>query len=223
MHPPEANRQRSGTSLVEMMLIVAVIGVLASTGGVAMRSWLSAQLVQSTSRSIADLVHQGRGEAIRTGVTHLVFFQTDADASALVTPAGDAAAALLIRDDDGDGAPDSNEFVRAVFADDTNRLSWGVTTATTPVPTDPTPDHGQPPPSPWTFQQPDGSAANWVALFPDGTPRSFAVGPFAADPLGSGAGAVYLTDGSRDYAVVVASLGGVRVHGWDAAAGAWRN
>jgi Tfp pilus assembly protein FimT len=217
------NRQRSGTSLIEMMVLIAIVGVLAATSGFAMRSWQDAQRIQMTSRSIADLVHLGRGEAIRTGVAHLIFFGSDAAAADLLTPSGDAAAAVLIRDADSDGIIDAGEYVNSVAADDSDTLSWGVATATTPVPTDPTPDHGQPPPAAWTFEQPNGSAAHWVALFPDGTPRSFQVAPFAADPLGSGAGAVYLTDGRRDYAVVVASLGGVRVHGWDAANGAWRN
>ena len=88
-----SNRQRSGTSLIEMMVLIAIVGVLAATSGFAMRSWRDAQRIQTTSRSIADLVHLGRGEAIRTGVAHLVFFGSDTAAASLVTPSGDAAAA----------------------------------------------------------------------------------------------------------------------------------
>ena len=33
---------------------------------------------------------------------------------------------------------------------------------------------------------------------------------------------VYITNGRRDYAVVLAALGGVRVHAWDGSPGSWR-
>ena len=209
-------------SLIEIVVIVAIVSVMATAGSFAMSSWATAQRVKDTSRGMADLLRQGRGEAIRTGITHLVFFDTDAGAANLVAPDGAQVAAMLTRDIDGDGSVGPGEYVSSVPLDTTNTLSWGVAAATVPVPTDPTADHAAPPPSPWTFSQPGGSAANWVALFPDGTPRGFSVGPFTADSMGSGAGAVYLTNGERDYAVVVAALGGVRVHGWDLDAGAWR-
>lgn len=217
------DRKRCGAySLVEIVVIVAIVSVMATAGSFAMTSWMTGQRLKGASRGMADLVLLGRGEAIRTGITHLVFFDTDAGVANLVAPDGVQVAAMLTRDVDGDGSIDPGEYVSSVPLDTTNTLSWGVTAATIPVPTDPTADHTAPPPSPWTFSQPGGSAANWVALFPDGTPRGFSVGPFTADSMGSGSGAVYLTNGERDYAVVVASLGGVRVHGWDLDAGAWR-
>jgi prepilin-type N-terminal cleavage/methylation domain-containing protein len=222
MYALRDQNRRSGFSLVEMMVIVAIMGVIATAGTFAMGSWATAQRVKDATRSMADLILQGRGEAIRTGATHLVFFNTDASVANLVAPDGSQVAAMLINDVDGDGSIDPGEYVSSVPLDISNTLSWGVTSATVPVPTDPTVNHAAPPPSPWTFTQPGGAAANWVALFPDGTPRGFSIGPFAADPMGSGAGAVYLTNGERDYALVVASLGGVRVHGWNLDAGAWR-
>jgi hypothetical protein len=54
-------------------------------------------------------------------------------------------------------------------------------------------------------------------------PRAFSTGPFAAGALGSGRGAVYVSSGKRDYAVVLAPLGGVRVHAWNRGAAAWTN
>jgi hypothetical protein len=42
-------------------------------------------------------------------------------------------------------------------------------------------------------------------------------------PIGDGGGAVYLTNGQRDYAVVLSPLGAVRVHAWNVGAGAWTN
>ena len=42
-----------------------------------------------------------------------------------------------------------------------------------------------------------------------------------AGRLGTGGGTIYLWTDSRDYAITLAPLGGVRVHVWDPAAGAW--
>ena len=41
--------------------------------------------------------------------------------------------------------------------------------------------------------------------------------------LGSGNGAIYITNGSRDYAIVLNPLGGIRVHAWNGGAGQWQN
>ena len=80
-----------------------------------------------------------------------------------------------------------------------------------------------PPAAPWTFQEPDGDPANWVVIQPDGVPRPFTTdGGYAVGAVGSGAGVIYLTNGARDYAVVVSPLGGLRVHSWDRDAGQWR-
>jgi hypothetical protein len=56
---------------------------------------------------------------------------------------------------------------------------------------------------------------------PDGIPRSFSIGPFTLGDAVSGDGAVYVTSGSRDYAVVLTPLGSVRVHAWNPGGGAW--
>ena len=72
-----------------------------------------------------------------------------------------------------------------------------------------------------SFTKPDGDAARWVLFRPDGMPRAFSVSPFDEGNVASGNGAVYVTSGERDYAVVLAPLGGVRVHAWERGAGAW--
>jgi hypothetical protein len=58
-------------------------------------------------------------------------------------------------------------------------------------------------------------------FLPDGTPRGFSINPFAGGPITSGNGGIYVSSGSRDYAVVLAPLGGVRVHAWEREAGQW--
>jgi hypothetical protein len=58
---------------------------------------------------------------------------------------------------------------------------------------------------------------------PDGIPRGYSTGPYAEGAIGTGGGAVYLTNGIRDYAIVLSPLGGVQVDAWDVGSGAWRN
>ena len=74
-----------------------------------------------------------------------------------------------------------------------------------------------------TFTDPAGNPSRWVVFLPDGMPRAFSTGPFAAGAVGAGGGAVYVSSGTRDYAVVLAPLGGVRVHSWNRGASAWTN
>jgi hypothetical protein len=57
---------------------------------------------------------------------------------------------------------------------------------------------------------------------PQGMPVSFTPACVVGG-AGSGAGGVYLTNGIRDYAVLLSPLGGTRLHGWDATIGAWTN
>ena len=69
---------------------------------------------------------------------------------------------------------------------------------------------------------PDGDPARWVAFQPDGIPRAFTDGPLLTGAVGTGNGAVYVTDGNRDFAVVLTALGAIRVHAFDKGAGTWR-
>jgi hypothetical protein len=67
-----------------------------------------------------------------------------------------------------------------------------------------------------------GVATTWVVFAPDGIPRGFDAACTLGD-VGSGNGAIYLTNGRRDYAVVLSPLGTVRVHSWEQGAGQWTN
>jgi hypothetical protein len=55
---------------------------------------------------------------------------------------------------------------------------------------------------------------------PDGRPLGFDAA-CTMGQLGSGNGAVYITNGSRDFAIVLNPLGGVRVHSWNSGTGQW--
>jgi prepilin-type N-terminal cleavage/methylation domain-containing protein len=217
-------RPLQGYTLIELMIVVVVLGIMAGIVATVLTRGAADQRAKAAARSVADLFQLARTEAIRTGVNHVVFFQADAADGALQNASGEAVAALLIADADTDGVPDAGEYKASVPFDDTGSLSWGGTNADTAAPND-NPGGTFPATDPdfacCTFLDPGGDPARWVAFLPDGMPRGFSTGPFAATPLGEGGGSVYLTSGRRDYAVVLAPLGGVRVHGWNAAADAW--
>ena len=75
------------------------------------------------------------------------------------------------------------------------------------------------------FAQSDRRTAGDDGNFrPDGVPVT-SVGTVgtcgAVGNTGDGGGAFYITNGQRDFAVVLSPLGGARVHVWSAAAGGW--
>jgi hypothetical protein len=41
--------------------------------------------------------------------------------------------------------------------------------------------------------------------------------------LGSGNGGIYLTNGQRDFGIVLNALGGIRIHTWNPGSGQWRS
>jgi prepilin-type N-terminal cleavage/methylation domain-containing protein len=220
-------QRRGGFSLIEVMIVVAILGIFALIGGIAMRSSMGEARAKGAVRNFADLMMLARTEAIRTGDNHIVFFAHDAENNALTGGGGQPAAALLIRDQDGDGKVDAGEKVAAVNVDTTDSLGWGSAYAASGSSKAPNDNPAATFPESdadffcCSFTEPGGAAARWVLFRPDGMPRAFSVGPFSAGNVASGNGAVYVTSGERDYAVVLAPLGGVRVHAWARGAGVW--
>ena len=134
-----------GFTMIEVMIVIAISAVLSLAGGMVLTEWTQSQRVKGTARNMADLALLARGEAIRTGTPHLLFFSIDNNAVALQTPDGTAAAALVAVDDDGDGFYDApDEFVSASPLDTTGTLSWGLDQRHGPRPRRPDPGSGQP-------------------------------------------------------------------------------
>jgi prepilin-type N-terminal cleavage/methylation domain-containing protein len=216
-------------TLVEVMVAVGILGVLAAIAVPNIAEWARHQRLKDGARSVGDLLLIARSEAIRTGRRQIVYFGPPGSTD----PAGNAVEAdgtwvpVLVLDD---GVPagsncqiEGGEDVEGLRPID--GLEWGVTEATGPVPT----DAGSGPfaPSPWdggTFADSAGNPVNWVMFGPDGMPVTFSgAGGVCGtlSPSGGGGGALYLTDGERDYAVVLSPIGGVRVHLWNPSNGAW--
>lgn len=220
-----ARGQRAFT-LIEVMIALGVIAIFAAMAVPSMGRWVDDQRVKSSARSAADLFTLARSESIRLGRSHLVCFQTQQNLGALTNVSGGVPIANVVQDDDGAGPlPAPNGVIdggeRVVDLRAQPGLNWGVTWATAAAPLDP--DPGGTFATGLTFRRPSNAPARCIAYAPDGTPRGFDVGPYALGIVGSGAGALYVTNGNRDYAVVLSPLGGVRIHAWDRASNQWRN
>jgi prepilin-type N-terminal cleavage/methylation domain-containing protein len=223
-------RRHSGVTLIELMVVIGLMSVVLALAVPGFSAWFANQRAKSTARSIADALLLARAESIRTGHRHIVYFGNPG----ATDPAGNAVeylgqwVPLLVTDD---GTPvasnceiDAGESTTSVAPVD--GLSWGVSEASAAVPTDSGHAPFNPAP-PWdgaTFADATSTKVNWVMFQPDGIPVTFtgAGGTCGAlGSVGSGAGAFYLTNGKRDYAVVLSPLGGVRVHVWNGGTHAW--
>jgi Tfp pilus assembly protein FimT len=222
-------RLTAGITLIEIMVVVGIVGAIAAFSTASLGEWFENQRIKTAARSAADAFLLARSEAIRTGRNHIVFFSDPGDndpgGTPLVGPAGWAPILIL---NDGLAATancqiDGGEAIRAIAP--VEDVTWGVAKATTRVPDDPGGATFTPPQSTGsTFADPSDNAVRWVMFRSDGIPVPFAFSGGTCGAIGvtgSGGGALYVTNGHRDYAVVLSALGGVRVHAWGEAG--WSN
>ena len=221
-------RLRRGVSLVEIAAIVGIVGVMMVIAIPSMSRWQDDHRAKSAARDIADLLMLARGEAVRTGNQQVVYFgppgHTDPGGTAVVGVSGTYTPMLVLND----GPPatancriDAGEAAESIPA--VNGLSWGVAVATSQAPDDAGAAPFSPPQSSGsTFEDPAGNAVSWLLFRPDGIPLVFTGSGGNCGTVGmtgTGGAAMYITNGRRDYSVVLSPLGGIRVHGWSV--GGW--
>jgi prepilin-type N-terminal cleavage/methylation domain-containing protein len=220
--------RRGGFTLIEVAIALAIIGVVTAMTLPNVASYLENANGRAAAKSIADAFNFARAQAIRTGNNHVVFFAIggagDVAGNAL-TAADGRAMPILVLNDGRPGSTDQNCEIDAgeetIVFEAQDGVGWGHNTAPS---TEQAPDDANVssiPSAGSSFFAPNGTTqVTWVQFRPDGVPVAID-DTCTAGRLGTGGGTIYLWTDNRDYAVTLAPLGGVRVHVWDPAAGAW--
>jgi prepilin-type N-terminal cleavage/methylation domain-containing protein len=214
-----------GFTLTEMMVVVAIIGIASAVTMPIFDDVQDNQELKAISRDFGSSLTLARQLAIQTGNNHILYLATTAATDICGNPLQDAAGnfvPLLILDD----GPPSGANNCCIDAGETTitrsaaaGVSWGVTFAGAKNPAD---LGGGVFTTGSTFTNPAGAQARWVLFRPDGVPVGFSTA-CAEGQLGSGAGAIYMTNANRDYAAILSPLGAVKVRGFDQTGNAWSN
>jgi len=213
-------RTSRGFSLVELMIVSAMISGVILLAGSSLGRWREVENVKSAIRSVEGAFARARGEAIRTGNNHIVFLEADTAGDDLEDSGGVVVSILILND----GLPgsvgqnceiDVGEPIETITLDDD--ITMGPTVSTAKVDID---DGVTAFGDLSTFSQPGGAPATWVLFRPDGTPRSMDAA-CTQGPLGSGGGGIYLSNARRDVSVVLSPLGASRAFAWNRSTAAW--
>jgi prepilin-type N-terminal cleavage/methylation domain-containing protein len=224
-------RKSGGFTLVELMVAIAIVGIVAAMALPGWRQFQVNQRLREVTRAGANMVQTARSQAIATGDNHILYLAagvgTDICGNPLVDALGNPVPMLIL--DDGQPGPGANccidagervltepVFTRPGVMDGVN---WGASFALGPAPLD---SGGGDYTTGATFTDGNGNQARWVMFRPDGVPVGFTAACVASQ-IGSGGGGIYVTNAARDYAVVVTPLGAAHVTGFERGAASWMN
>ena len=223
--------REGGVTITEIAIVLAISATLVAIAVPNTIRWQRDQRVKGAAHDVADLLLLARSESVRTGNRELVFYgppgTQDPSGTAITGTSGTTVPFLVL--EDGPTATsnckiDAGEAKRAV--DPVQDVRWGVALATAAAPNDPAAGaFAAPQTRGGTTLDPTNNAVPWLMFRPDGVPVRFQGALGACGTIGTtglGGAAFYLTNGTRDSAVVLSPIGGVRVHVWDKTAGAWK-
>lgn len=228
-----ARRRRAGFTIVEMVLVSAIIAIAAAAAFPAWRNVAINNRLRDAGSDVSQALATARARAISSGSNVVVYFNTgvnlgnDICGNPIVDVSGNPVP-LMVFDDGPPGNPTANccrDAGDAILetANAQPDVGWGTNLATASAPNDADPNVNYA--NGTSFRDPNSNTTEWVLFRPDGVPVGFQDNGGPCDPgtTGTGQGAIYLTNNSRDIAVVMNALGGIRSHHWDRANGAWTN
>ncbi len=221
----EAPRARAsaGFTLLEATVVLMIVAAMIAFAVPMLTRAGGASDLRSVAIDIAGVINRARSEAIRTGEIHIVFVGSDAASATLTDQNGDPVDIMILND----GVTGSSDQDCQITSGERRiTLPSFPTTVTAGV-------AGTVPAAPndqgtglrtlgTTFTDPSGNPATWVLFRADGVPLAFDNGCTLGAP-GSGAGAFYISDGSRVASVVLRPLGGARAHVLDPTSNTWIN
>jgi prepilin-type N-terminal cleavage/methylation domain-containing protein len=222
----DLRRAGAGFTLFEIMVVVAIVGIFAVLAVPSWQKYQSNLQLRTAARSISNAFSFARSRAVASGNRYVVVFAVDPGnpndvcGSPIVNEQGKEVPFLVFED----GAPAVANCCLDVGEQRLSDralpgVSWGVTNAPGPAPSD---VGGGDYLKGSSLSEPDGSDAAWVVFGPDGIPVAFNVA-CNTGTTGTGAGAIYLTNGDRDYGIVLNPLGTSTVERFDPVQGVWEN
>ena len=219
MHSPGS--RRVGFTLIEIMVVVGIIAIFAALAAPSWRQYQANLRLRAAARTVSNAYSYARAHALATGNRHVVVFAVtpnDVCGNAIEDVQGNPVPVLVYEDLDDNCCFDAGELrlsERAVAG-----VNWGVTPAG--LPPSPQDVGGGDYSTGSSFAEPDGSDAAWISFGPDGIPLAFNAA-CNLGTTGTGAGAIYLTNGARNYAVILNPLGTGNVERFDPAQNQWEN
>jgi len=219
---------RQGFTLIELMTVVAIMGIVVAVAMPAMTSYKRKEDTRRAAVNVSGMVTNARARAIASGRMTFLLLGEPIDGSVPFQPGQIAA---LVTDDDGDNAVTVADTAVPIFpsADLNSSVSLYGATATLPYDTALVPDDdlSESEAAPALGALVDGSTLPNsatlgvpVAAF---SPQGAAVAIDTPAEWGTGAGGIYLTDNdSVVVAVLVMPLGSVKMQKLDPASGEWR-